>query len=183
MSLFVALTLEPAADLAVRRIWNALAETGINRAMLDSNCPPHVTLGDGLPTDRDALVDQLADFAASATPFPLVLSSVGSFSTAGGVLFYGVTVTRPLLELHAAFDRLFAHHVRRPNAYYRVGTWVPHCTLAMGLSAEQHAAALAVARSLSLPLVSRIAELVVGEAEQARCRMLAAYALGGPETA
>jgi hypothetical protein len=78
---------------------------------------------------------------------------------------------------------LFAHHVRRPNAYYRVGTWVPHCTLAMGLSTEQHAAASAVARGLSLPLVSRVAELVVGEVEHARCTMLAAFALGGPETA
>jgi 2'-5' RNA ligase len=179
MSFFVALTLEPAADAAVREMWQALADAGINRVMVDSGCPPHVTLGSGEPADADSLAESLASLAGSVTPFPLTLSSVGSFPTDQGVVFLGVTVTRPLLELHAAFDRLFAHHVRRPNSYYRVGTWVPHCTLAIGLSADRHAAAAACIRPFSLPIVCRARELVVGDVEQLHCRVLTRYDLGG----
>ena len=48
---------------------------------------------------------------------------------------------------------------RQPNAYYRLGAWVPRVTLAMGLQEPQLAAALAVARRVLLPLLGSVPEM------------------------
>ncbi len=127
--------------------------------MGDIGVRPHVTLADSDHVDLHALEAATATFAASTLPFRLTLSSVGLFSTAEGVLFFGVTVSRALLEMHAEYSRIFSYHARQPNAYYRLGAWVPHVTLAMGLPEAQVSEALAIVRRVPLPIHGSVPEL------------------------
>jgi len=100
MSYATVLFFDPAMEDAVYTVWDAL-ETVVDQPMRASGIRPHVTLTSGDHIDEGALAAALATFAASTQPFRLTLSSVGLFATGEGVLFFGVTVSRALLELHA----------------------------------------------------------------------------------
>ncbi len=49
----------------------------------------------------------------------------------------GAVVDTELLAVHAAAHDTLAGRVRDPSAYYFPGAWVPHCTLAHGLTPSQ----------------------------------------------
>ena len=158
MSYATVLHFDPATEDAVYAVWDELAGV-VDRPMRDIGVRPHITLADSDHVDLPALEAATATFAASALPFRLTLSSVGLFSTAEGVLFFGVTVSRALLELHAEYSRIFGRHARQSSAYYRLGAWVPHVTLAMGLTEGQIGEALAIARRVPLPLLGSVPEM------------------------
>ena len=160
MSYATILHFDPATEDAVYAVWDALSGV-VARPMGEIGVRPHVTLADSDHVDLSALEAATATFAASTLPFRLTLSSVGLFSTDEGVLFFGVTVSRALLELHAEYSRIFGYHARQPNAYYRLGAWVPHVTLAMGLAEAQVSEALAIARRVPLPIHGSVPEMSI----------------------
>jgi len=170
----------PETEEAVFDTWQALAAMGVDRSMLDSGARPHVTLAISDHVDQHGLAEATAAFAAMLQPVRLTLSSIGLFPTAEGVLFYGVTVTHALLELHDAYSRVFAAHARQPYAYYRPGTWVPHCTLAIGLTLDQVGGALGIIRQRALPLYGMAHELGLIEVEGGLARTLALFQIGRP---
>ena len=104
MSYATVLHFDPATEDAVYAVWDELAGV-VDRPMRDIGVRPHITLADSDHVDVRDLEAATATFAASTLPFRLTLSSVGLFSTAEGVLFFGVTVSRALLELHAEYSR------------------------------------------------------------------------------
>jgi 2'-5' RNA ligase len=176
----VELYLDQDAESAIRQTWEAIAAAGLDSYMLDSNVRPHVSLAISDHIDQHDLIKTTADFAASLQPIRLTLASIGSFPTAEGVLFYGVTVNHVLLEVHAEYSRIFNHYARQPYAYYRVGTWVPHCTLAIGLSPEQMASAQEIARRTPLPIYSTTYEMGLVHATAGATESLAVFRLGKP---
>lgn len=180
MAITVEMRLGPEVEAAVIQVWEALARSGMNRSMLDSGARPHVTLAISDRVDLAALEGATMAFAASLLPVRLTLSSVGLFATAEGVMFFGVTVTHSLLEAHAEFSRIFAAHARQPYAYYRPGTWVPHCTLAAGLAEEQVGDAVAIARRQALPLYGTAHELALTEVGDFTARTLTVFQIGRP---
>ena len=137
-------------------VWNVIHEAGISSSVLEASYRPHVSLGVCNRLDASAFEAELSTFAASVAPFSLSLSSVGIFPGAEGVVFLGATVTEQLLNIHAAFHKFFEKHAQEQWAYYAVGNWVPHCTIASGLSEHQIAQAVAVCRQISLPISAEI---------------------------
>lgn len=176
----VELYLDQAAEDAVRQTWEAIAAAGLDSYMIDSGVRPHVSLAISDHIDHSELIKATTEFAASLHPIRITLASIGSFPTAEGVLFFGVTVTHTLLEVHAEYSRIFNLHARQPYAYYRVGTWVPHCTLAIGLSPEQMATAQEIARQCPLPLYSTTYEIGLVHASPGSAEVLALFRLGKP---
>lgn len=176
----VELYLDPAAEEAVRQTWQSIAAAGLDSYMLDSGVRPHVSLAISDHIDQNELIKATSDFAASLQPIRMTLGSIGSFPTAEGVLFYGVTVNHTLLEVHAEYSRIFSRYARQPYAYYRVGTWVPHCTLAFGLGPEQLAAAQEIARRTPLPLYTTAFEMGLVHATPGTTESLALFRLGKP---
>jgi hypothetical protein len=61
-----------------------------------------------------------------------------------------------------------------------VGTWVPHCTLAIGLSPEQMASAQEIARRTPLPIYSTTYEMGLVHATAGATESLAVFRLGKP---
>ena len=179
MSYATVLHFDPTTEDAVYAVWDELAGV-VDRPMRDIGIRPHITLADSDHIDLTDMEAATATFAASTLPFRLTLSSVGVFSTDEGVLFFGVTVSRALLELHAEYSRIFGRHARQPNAYYRLGAWVPHVTLAMGLQASQLAAALAVARRMPLPLLGSVPEMSLVRVPGGLVETLGLFQLGVP---
>lgn len=180
MPFVVELYLDPSTEASVRETWEAIAAAGLDSSMLKSGARPHVSLAISDHIDQAELIRATADFAASLSPFRLTLASIGSFPTAESVLFYGVTVTHTLLEVHAEYNRIFSRYARQPYAYYRVGTWVPHCTLASNLTSDQMTTALEIVRTISLPLYSTTYEMGLSHASSEAVDLIAQFRLGKP---
>ena len=134
MPFVVELYFDPSTEAIVRDAWKAIDEAGISDSMPKGGYCPHISLGVCNHLETDLLIQELSTFAVSITSFQLSFPNIGIFSTSEGVVFLGVTVTEELLSVHAAFHKIFKKHAEDQREYYTVGSWVPHCTLAFGLS-------------------------------------------------
>lgn len=158
-------------------VWNAIHEAGISSSALKASYRPHISLGVCNRLEASAFESELSTFAASIAPFSLSLSSVGIFPGAEGVVFIGVTVTEQLLNIHSAFHKLFKNHAQEQWAYYAVGNWVPHCTIASGLSDQQISEAVAVCRQISLPIPAEVTAVGLVEVAPTSYRTVNLYEL------
>ncbi len=166
--------------LAAERIceaWNAIHEAGIGSSLLDAGYRPHVTMGVYQRIEPGAFKAELSTFAGSVAPFQLSLSSIGIFSGAEGVVFLGVTVTEPLLDVHAAFHKVFTTYSQEQSEHYAVGKWVPHCTLAFGLSEREIAEAVKICRGIHLPISAKVKAIGLVEVSPNSCDALCLYKL------
>ncbi len=170
---FVAeLYFDPPTEERIRGAWQALDEAGISDSMPKGGYRPHISLGISNHLELDAFAQELSVFAAGLAPFRLPFPNIGIFSTSEGVVYWGATVTEQLLNLHTAFHEIFKKYAKEQREYYTVGHWVPHCTLAFGLSENQIAEAVTVCRQIGLPVSTEIKGIGLVEISPAGCRAL-----------
>ena len=175
---FVAeLYFDPPAEERIRGAWKTLDEAGISDSMPKGGYRPHVSLGVCGDLEVNPLAQELSTFAVSAKPFRLLFPSIGVFSTSEGVVYLGATVTEQLLNLHTAFHEIFKKYAKEQREYYTVGQWVPHCTLAFGLSEDQIAEAVTVCRQIDLPVSTEVSGIGVVEVSSTDCRTLYSFNL------
>lgn len=158
MSYAVELHFDEAAENSVRDVWKGLADAGVSTSMLDGISRPHITLGvcDELST---TFKNELSLFAHETKPFEFSLSFIGSFNTAEGVMFFGPTPTDAMFRLHTRFHAFFNEHAGRIWNHYLPSQWVPHCTLAFRLNAEQLRRAFDIAAGVTLPIAGSFTEI------------------------
>ena len=102
MPFAIELTLDAEAGDAVRALWRALADAGIDSFMLRSGAAPHITLAVYDDLDIDAYVTTLGAFATAVAVHAVTFASIGVFPTTG-VVFLAPVVTPELLAIHARF--------------------------------------------------------------------------------
>ncbi len=177
MPFVVELYFDPSTEERVRDAWKAIDEAGISDSMLKGGYRPHVSLGVCDHLETDSLAQELSIFGASVAPFRLSFPNIGIFSTSEGVVFLGVTVTEELLSVHAAFHKIFKKYAEDQREYYTVGRWVPHCTLAFGLSEHQVAETVTICQQIGLPTFTEVKEVGVVEVSPTSCQTLYAFNL------
>ncbi|GGM44591.1 2'-5' RNA ligase [Longimycelium tulufanense] len=126
------------ADEAVRALWRRLEESGVSSLPTRTHRRhrPHVSLAVAgtIPSrTRAALRGDLALLSIPA----LWLYTLGTFPTEQNGLFLGAVVDTELIAVHSAVHDTLASKVKHPSAYYLPGAWVPHCSLAQDIPAEQ----------------------------------------------
>jgi 2'-5' RNA ligase len=129
------------ADAAVRALWRRLREAGVP---VDEKAkfPPHLTYAaaGSIPAKaRAALREELGRLWLPG----MALENLSSFATSENVLMLAAVVDAELLAVHSAIHDVLARKVKNPSAYYLPGHWVPHCTLALGVTHEQVVAGFA----------------------------------------
>ena len=169
---------DDASSRSVTRIWERLAEAGVSRSMLKEGYRPHWSFAVSDELDVEALAVDLAAFMRGWRPLTTTLSSIGAFPTSEGAVFYGVTVTDALLDLHREFFRIFEPRAGGAWSYYRPGIWVPHCTLGYGLDPDQVGAAFRIAMEAKLPLDCRTVEVALVDVTAAACQPLRSWRVG-----
>lgn len=177
MPFVVELYFDPTVEECIRGAWKAINEAGISDSMPKGGYRPHVSLGVCDHLEINPLTQELSNFAASIAPFRLSFPNIGVFSTSEGVVYLGVTVTEALLSVHAAFHEIFKKYAEEQREYYTVGRWVPHCTLAFGLSEEQIVEAVTICRQIDLPTSTKVKEIGVVEVFPTSCQTLYAFNL------
>ncbi len=169
MPFSVLLTLDPASDSAIAELAiDLLGPANVGAGIVWTR--PHVSLCICESLDVEAFLPELRAIAAGHAPMRFSLASLGFFPGAKRVVFLAPLVTQALLDLHRAVDERFARRGVRVDGNYRPPKWMPHCTLAMGLSSEQLRPALDAYARLSVPLEGRFEQLELVEFEPVRLR-------------
>ena len=170
---FVAeLYFNPSTEECIRDVWEAVDDAGISDSMPKGGYRPHISLAVCDHLETNSLAQELSTFAAGVTPFQLSFPNIGIFSTSEGVVYLGATATAQLLNVHTKFHEIFKKYAKEQREYYTVGRWVPHCTLAFGLSEHQIAEAVTVCRQIDLPTSTEINEMGLMEVSPTGCQAL-----------
>ena len=150
----ITLRFDPDTALAVARLWDPLASTGIDGDRKALGYTAHVTLA---IYPEETQVDQLrftvSRFGDEWQSLPVGLSGLGVFPSPPAILFAIPVVTAALLDrqvaLTAALPDLSVH------PHYRPGHWVPQVTLSGPLRYPE--AALAAILPLWRPVEGALA--------------------------
>lgn len=129
----VVLHLDDDTDAAVRRVWARLEEEGVPSVATTygPGYRPHLTLAIVDTPHPGLLAERLRPRLDAVPGLDLTLSSLGFFLTPPGPAYLAVTPSRHLLGLHESVHDVLT--TADSWSYYRPGSWVPHCTLAMGV--------------------------------------------------
>ena len=172
MPFAVELYFDPSTEAFIRSAWKAIDEAGISDSMPKGGYRPHVSLGVCDYLESNTFEKELSSFAASVAPFRLSFPNIGTFSTSEGVVYLGVTLTEQLLNVHMRFHKIFKKYAQEQREYYAVGRWVPHCTLAFGLSEDQIVETVTVCRLIDLPISAEVKEIGVVKVSPTSCQTL-----------
>lgn len=122
------------AEAAVRALWKRLADAGLPSLATRTHRRhrPHVSLTVAKSLAQTDL-SQLRAVLMAQQP-TLKLYVLGTFPGSEGALFLSVVVTAELLAFHTEVHAALAGQPVEHWPYYQPGSWVPHCTLAEGLT-------------------------------------------------
>jgi 2'-5' RNA ligase len=141
MGYSVELNLSKDSAAPVVKLWQTLATASISSVMLDLGAQPHISLAIFQDLDPAVLQEDLKRFAEVTGSLSVVLSCAGTFPTAEGVVFLAPVVTQELLAVHERLHSLMRDRGVQSVNYYWPGEWVPHCTVAMGVTPDKIGAA------------------------------------------
>lgn len=164
---------DPHAESAVRTMWANLEARGL-RSLASaghSRHRPHVSLlvAEHLtPQQARVAVEPLTE----ATDVALRLGSVAVFPGRAGVLYLGVTPTRRLLRLHHELHTRLAAAGVESGRHYLPDAWVPHCTLAQGLTHDQLTSAVHAVKRLR-PIEADVVEVGIQNTDTGRITPIA----------
>lgn len=150
---------DPQAEAAVRAMWGSLEARGVRSMATVGHCRhrPHVSLLMAehiTPAQARAALEPLSE----ATDLLLRLGSVSVFPGRAGVLYLSVVPTLRLLRLHRTVHMRLAGAGVESGRHYLPDAWVPHCTLAQGLSPAQVPSAVQAIKRLR-PIDAEVASV------------------------
>ena len=156
----VILLFDDRAERIVHGLWNALEDAGIPSLATHTHRrhQPHVTL---VVADR-----VVPGGVAAIRGEQLQLVGPGVFGGDGGFLFLTVAPTRRLVEEQAVLES--ACEDVWPD--YRPGVWLPHVTLAVGLTDQQLAEGMTICRAVPLPILASVREVSVADPDTGKQR-------------
>ena len=157
------------ADAAVRALWRRLDQAGVPSPATHRDNRPHVTFAAAGTIPSRARAALKTDLGLLSLP-ALWLYTLGAFAKEN-TLFLGAVADTELLAVHSAVHDALAGKVRDPMAQYLPGAWVPHCTLAQDVTAEQLVAAFAALHPIE-PIRANIAEIGILDGRTGEVEML-----------
>jgi 2'-5' RNA ligase len=147
----VVLYFDEETDRRLREVWAALDVHGVDSVARTHGAAyrPHLTLAIVETADQARVIEALQRPLSRVAGIPVTLNAVGFFLTGTAPAYLGVTPTSRLLllheQVHAAIGEVASWD------YYRPGSWVPHCTLAMDVTSPS-AVTEVVSAAVALPL-------------------------------
>ncbi len=132
MGFAVELYFDDSSEQAIRKIWAAAGSS-----LPGMNAAPHISLSLHEQVDTARMNTLLQAFTARTPCLTMDFLALGSFLSPEGVIYLVPTVTESLLGLHKAFHQALDEAGIPSHPYYRPGSWVPHCTVDMNLSADE----------------------------------------------
>jgi 2'-5' RNA ligase len=155
VALALEMGLDPRADRAIRDLWSRLEQLGV--PSLERHVPsirPHLSLT--VTDDADGLREHAPGLALSGVETEIEMAAVSLFPADPPVLVLAVAPAPQLVALHERVSATLAAAGVDIWPHYRPGTWLPHCSLSMGVPADALAEALSACLASPLPLRARL---------------------------
>jgi hypothetical protein len=167
----IVLLLDVDADAAVRACWRRLDEAGIPSLTTHTHGRhvPHISLVVAERIEVGEWLGELREGWFAGPPVSVELGPVGTFPEGGWVFLSAGGVDR---SAHSRLVASLGDDVTDPWEHYLPDHWVPHCTLAGGLDADEVESALEVLAGSRVPIVATIESAVVVDAESGAIRRL-----------
>jgi 2'-5' RNA ligase len=164
----IVLELDDDASAAVRQITQRVATVAREGATSVATVAPHVTLAACRNLDVERFRPLLAELAARTPVIVTTLASLGVFPTEEGVIFLSPTIVLELVELQLSIVRHLQDLGAEVERYWLAGQWVPHCTVATGVSRERMSTAIGHAYEAFHPIVASLTRLRTVEIDSPR---------------
>jgi len=155
VALALEMGLDPEGDRAIRSLWTRLERLGV--PSLEGHVPrirPHLSLA--VTDDADGLRRHAPGLALRGAEADIEMAAVSLFPADPPLLVLAVAPAPELIALHARVSAALAQAGVDVWPHYRPGTWLPHCTLSMGVPAAVVAEALTVCLESPLPVRARL---------------------------
>jgi hypothetical protein len=155
LALALEMGLDPVADRAIRDLWSRLEQLGV--PSLAGHVPgirPHLSLA--VTDDADGLRQHAPSLALRGVETGIEMAAVSLFPADQPLLVLAVAPASELVALHARVSAALSAAGVDVWPHYRPGTWLPHCTLSMGVPADVLADALAACLASPLPVLARL---------------------------
>jgi 2'-5' RNA ligase len=149
----IELLFDPTSEATVRNLWAQLEQVGLPSLATRTHRRhrPHVSLSVAERIQTGQL--QGASERLAATHLDLTLHSAAIFPRKG-VLYLSVVPTSALLRLHEHVQAALRDSTIGLRDTYAVDAWIPHCTLAQGLTRAQIARAIDLLHDLPQPVLT-----------------------------
>ena len=158
----IVLYFDDATNKIIGNVIERAAVLSGNSYMLDINIPPHVTLGCFFSDEQSDMLKKVEPFTKNITPFEVTFHSIGAFEPY--VLFASPVKDECLTQLNALLhESLLNSYKPAENANYLPDRWMPHCSLAVRLDAEQFAKAKAIESEIDLPFTARVTKIALAK--------------------
>ncbi|MEX2535292.1 MAG: 2'-5' RNA ligase family protein [Trueperaceae bacterium] len=141
MGLAVELYFDARTEDTITALRDAVHDAGIEASPRLTGSRPHISLALVKTEDVPLLGGVVTEFARESGSCHLRLGALSSFASEQGVLYLAPVPTIGLLEIHSRLHEHLKSRGLESDPLYRPGAWVPHCTIEMGLSGSQLAAA------------------------------------------
>ena len=179
MACDICLFLDSETECRIRRAWSILRTRGLSSPLLRSGGKPHLTLAIWEDLDPEFILDDLSDFASTHRVFPVTFSSIATFGPESGTVFLGPVFTPSLLIVHDQLYRIFKEMKDFSEGNYRPDSWVPHCSLTLGLPPECISEAINTCMDIiSLPISGWIKEIGLLTFDRESVHSIRCYKLG-----
>jgi 2'-5' RNA ligase len=154
VALALEMGLDPGADRAIRDLWSRLEQLGV--LSLEGHVPSiraHLSLI--VTDDADGLREHAPGLALHGVETEIEMAAVSLFPADPPVLVLAVASAPELVALHERVSAGLA--AAGVDVWpHRPGTWLPHCTLSMGVPANALDEALAACLASPLPARARL---------------------------
>jgi 2'-5' RNA ligase len=148
--------LNEASRSEIHKLWDKLAEHGLQSKVVQDGLPPHLTLAIYENISKDTVLSWVEQFAEGERQQPVLFNHMGIFFEQ--TVFIAPRVSEELLGFHRRFhSNLEGHHGQLGWLYTPLSKeWVPHVTI-MHNSPEENRAAL--------PLIMKDFKVIKGRIE------------------
>ncbi len=182
MACDICLFFDSETENTIRRAWSILRTRGLSSPLLRSGGKPHLTLAIWEQLEPGFILDDLLNFAGTHRMFQVTFSSIATFGPESGTVFLGPVFTRELIVVHNQLYRIFNEVKDLSEGLYRPGSWVPHCSLTLGLKPEEVPDAINVCLdTISLPIRGWIKEIGLLTFDKDSVHSIRSYKLGENE--
>jgi 2'-5' RNA ligase len=155
VALALEMGLDREGDRAIRDLWSGLEQLGVPSLLgHEPSIRSHLSLA--VTDDADGLRQHAPGLALHGVESDIEMAAVSLFPADPPLLVLAVAPAPALVALHARVSAALAAAGVDVWPHYRPGTWLPHCTLSMGVPPGALADALAACLASPVPVRARL---------------------------
>ncbi len=147
----------------LKKLWDKLAEEDIESTTPAIGGRPHISLAVVESMDAGTFRAVLKEFSMTTNPIEILFSAVGFFPYNEGLIFVAPAARKELIDYHYRFHELLRKHHVISNEHYQPGKWIPHCTVATNIPAENSAVALRICRQSDVFTEGTLTEICLAQ--------------------